>query len=111
MKFFQIMLLVGLWLMSSVVLANNAKIASSLTSSAAVASASNLNLHPLNLNTATKKELITVPGLNPSKVRAIMAWRKKHGPFTTLDSLRQVSGFKRMNDENFKNIEAKLSVS
>jgi len=64
----------------------------------------------VNINTATKQELAALPGFNPNKARAIVAWRKKNGPFASLDTLRQVTGFKRMSEQNFKDMEARLSV-
>ncbi len=46
----------------------------------------------LNLNRATERELALVPGLGPSRARAIVAHRTLHGPFRTVDELRQVHG-------------------
>lgn len=109
MKFFQIILFVCLFIINTTVFANSTK--TSTLSTHAVASESEGHATLLNINTATKKELMTIIGLNPSKARAIVAWRKKNGPFTTLDTLRQVSGFKRMDEKNFKSIQEKLSLS
>lgn len=49
----------------------------------------------VNVNTATAKELMKVKGMNASKARAIVAYRKKHGNFKSLDELSNVKGFKK----------------
>lgn len=110
MKFFQVILSMCLLMIYTAAFANSEK-ETSPVSAHSVVNRSEAHAALLNLNTATKKELMSIIGLNPSKARAIIAWRKKHGPFTTLDALRQVSGFKRMDEKNFKSIQEKLSLS
>ena len=46
----------------------------------------------LNLNTATKDELVGLPGVGPAKAQAIVDYRNQHGPFRSLDELRKVKG-------------------
>lgn len=47
---------------------------------------------PLNINTASAAELDALPGIGPAKAKAIVAYRSKHGPFTTPADLVQVKG-------------------
>ncbi len=46
----------------------------------------------LNLNTATEKELETLPGIGPVLARRIVVYRSMHGPFQTVDDLLAVQG-------------------
>ena len=46
----------------------------------------------LNLNTATKDDLVALPGIGPAKAQAIVDYRNQHGPFRSLDELRKVKG-------------------
>lgn len=66
--------------------------------------------HKLNLNTATAKELIGVDGINPSRARAIVSYRKKNGDFKSLQDLVNVKGFKRLKPNALQNIKNQLTV-
>jgi competence protein ComEA len=46
----------------------------------------------LDLNTATADDLDALPGVGPVLAERIVEWRTAHGPFTTVDQLREVSG-------------------
>jgi competence protein ComEA len=48
----------------------------------------------VNLNTASRDELLAVPGIGPTKAEAIVEHRKSHGPFKSVDDLKQVKGFR-----------------
>lgn len=50
------------------------------------------NGSPLNLNTATAEELDALPGVGPVLAERILAWRKDHGPFSSVEELDAVSG-------------------
>ncbi len=50
---------------------------------------------PLNLNTATEAELIALPGVGPSKAKAILAFREAHGGFRSVSQLLRIKGFGR----------------
>lgn len=61
----------------------------------------------INLNTASKEELESVKGIGPKKAEAILEYRKKNGPFKTVDDLNQVSGF---GDKSVANMRTELTV-
>ncbi|MCE7877203.1 MAG: helix-hairpin-helix domain-containing protein [Betaproteobacteria bacterium PRO3] len=48
----------------------------------------------VNLNTATHDELVAVPGIGPAKAQAIVEHRNAHGPFASVDDLKEVKGFR-----------------
>jgi comEA protein len=64
----------------------------------------------VDLNKASKKELMAVKGLSTAKVKAIISYRKKHGEFKSLDDLKEVKGFKKLNDEQLKSIQDQLTI-
>ncbi len=64
----------------------------------------------VNINTATAKDLMKVKGMTNARAKAIVNFRKKHGDFKSLDDLKQVKGFKKMNDKNMKDMEDQLTV-
>ena len=64
----------------------------------------------VNLNTATIKELMDVKGMSRVKAKNIIAYRKKHGNFKSLDDLKMVKGFKKIKDNNFKAIQDQLII-
>lgn len=80
------------------------------TSSSDQKSSSNVDQSKVNLNTASAKELMKVKGLNAAKAKAIVSYRKKHGDFTSVDQLREVKGFKKMKDKNWKNLQDQLTI-
>ncbi|MBA2362730.1 MAG: helix-hairpin-helix domain-containing protein [Chloroflexia bacterium] len=47
---------------------------------------------PVNINSATQEELETLPGIGPTKARAIIEYRRAEGPFQTPEELQEVSG-------------------
>ncbi|GAA4848369.1 helix-hairpin-helix domain-containing protein [Kitasatospora terrestris] len=47
---------------------------------------------PLSLNRATTEQLDTLPGVGPTLAQRIVQYRLAHGPFSSLDELRQVGG-------------------
>lgn len=46
----------------------------------------------VNINNASETELVALPGIGPSKARAIAEYRQQHGGFQSVDDLRQVKG-------------------
>ena len=48
----------------------------------------------VNLNTATKEELQTLPGIGEAKAQSIVAWREEHGSFTQIEDIMKIDGIK-----------------
>jgi competence protein ComEA len=46
----------------------------------------------ISLNKASKEELLTISGIGPSKAEAIISYRNKHGKFTSVEDLTNVTG-------------------
>ena len=70
----------------------------------------NAEVSKININDATAKELSKVRGLNTSKAKSIVSYRKKNGKFTDLSDLSKVKGFKRVKPEALKAIQDQLSL-
>ena len=47
----------------------------------------------VHVNSATKDELMTVPGIGPAKAEAILNYLKQNGPFKSYEELGNVKGF------------------
>lgn len=63
---------------------------------------------PINLNTATQEELDSLPGIGPSKALDIIAYRKEHQGFKTIEELKNVKG---IGDATFNKLKDKIMVS
>ena len=48
----------------------------------------------VNLNTATKEELQTLPGIGEAKAQSIVAWREEHGNFAQIEDIMKIEGIK-----------------
>jgi len=46
----------------------------------------------ININSADKQALMSLPGIGESKAEAILSYRAEHGPFTNLNELLNVPG-------------------
>jgi competence protein ComEA len=47
---------------------------------------------PVELNSATEADLLTLPGIGPARARAILAYRRENGPFAAVSDLGRVPG-------------------
>ncbi len=56
----------------------------------------------VNINTATKDELMTLTGIGESKAEAIIAYREENGSFSQIEDIMLVSGIKEAAYEKIK---------
>ncbi len=56
----------------------------------------------VNLNTATREELMTLTGIGEVKADAILAYREANGAFTSIEEVMNVSGIKEAGFEKIK---------
>jgi competence protein ComEA len=61
----------------------------------------------VNINTATAKELNTLPGIGPVKAQSIIDYRTTNGPFRSIEDLKNVSG---IGDATFEKLKEKITV-
>ena len=57
-----------------------------------VLSSADQPLYRVDLNTADAAELTILPGIGPSRASRIVAYRAEHGPFASVDDLKNIPG-------------------
>lgn len=62
----------------------------------------------LNINTATKEDLMNLSGIGESKAEAIISYREEKGGFSTIEELKNISGIK---DGVYSKIADKICVN
>lgn len=62
----------------------------------------------VNLNSADQAALEALPHIGPALAARIIAWRKEHGGFTSIDDLREVSG---IGEKTFADLAPLVTVS
>jgi competence protein ComEA len=58
----------------------------------------------ININTATQTELESLPGIGPALAQQIIAYRKVHGPFATIEDIIDVPGIGPKTFEKIKDL-------
>jgi competence protein ComEA len=48
----------------------------------------------VNINTADKEALMTLPGIGESKAETIIQYREEHGSFDSIEKLMEIPGIK-----------------
>lgn len=48
----------------------------------------------VNINQATKEELMTLPGIGEAKADMIITYREEHGKFASIEDIKNISGIK-----------------
>ena len=61
----------------------------------------------VNLNTAGKEDLMTLPGIGESRADAIIAYRESNGPFGTVEEIMNIEGIK---EKMFEKIRGSIEV-
>ncbi len=51
-----------------------------------------------------------VKGMGAARAKAIVMYRKKHGDFKSTDELKEVKGFKKMNEKKMNELTEQLTV-
>lgn len=62
----------------------------------------------IDINTATASRLADLPGIGPSKAKAIVAYRETNGPFGSPEELRKVKG---IGPKTYEGLKSRITVS
>lgn len=61
----------------------------------------------ININTASREQLMTLPGIGEARAEAILAYRREAGPFLAIEDIMKVSGIK---EAAFQKIKDDITV-
>ena len=64
--------------------------------------AAGMALAQVNINSATRDQLDGLKGIGPAKAQAILDYRNAHGPFKSVDDLKNVKGIGAKRFEKLK---------
>ena len=73
-----------------------------------LAFAAQLAAAAVDLNTATREELIAVNGIGPARAQAILDYRAQHGTFKSVDELKDVKG---IGARRFETLKSEFTVA
>ena len=62
----------------------------------------------VNLNTASKDELVALPGIGPAKAQAILDYRAQHGGFRSVEELKDVKG---IGAKRYERLKGELTIT
>lgn len=62
----------------------------------------NASLTTININEASAKEIMNLPGIGRKKAEAIVAYRQEHGRFASADDLAKVEGIGKKTVEHMR---------
>ena len=62
----------------------------------------------VNLNTASKEQLMTLSGIGEAKAMSIIAYREEHGGFQKVEELMEVQGIK---EGVFNKVRDRISIN
>lgn len=62
---------------------------------------------PININTATTKDFMNLPGIGESKAKTIITYREENGPFQNIEDIKNVSG---IGDKLYEQIKNYLTI-
>lgn len=62
----------------------------------------------VNINTATQQDFESLNGIGPAKAKAIVDYRTEHGPFKTVDDIKNVKG---IGQKTFDKLKEDLTIS
>ena len=78
------------------------------TSAVSVSSSANTDVtYPININTATVEELVTIDGLGEARANAIIEYREYLGGYESVEQVKNIKGF---GDAVYEQIEEYLTV-
>lgn len=61
----------------------------------------------ININTATKDQLDSLPGVGPSTAQKIIDYRQEHGTYQSIEDLKQVKG---IGEAKFNKLKDKITI-
>lgn len=61
----------------------------------------------VNINTATKEELMTLDGVGEATAEKIIVYRQEHGSFSSIEEIKEVSG---IGDKKYEAIKESITV-